>query len=104
MMFEVSDGDAREAALRRAIEDDCDKGWVDTFGGMNPFSTLAWASFAKTHEEHKANLAKNEVPCLVVAGRADPFVPFRQSEKLAENTGRTTFESHEYGHILGPAA
>lgn len=102
-MFEVSDGDPREAILRKGIEDDFDNGWVDTFGAANPFSMLAWASFAKCHEEHKVRLKENKVPCLVVAGRADPFVPFCQSEKLVANTGQTTFEAHEHGHILGPA-
>jgi len=103
VMFEVSDGSSRESVLRRAIEDDCDQGWVDVYGGMNPFSTLAWASFAKNHhEEHKAQLKQNEVPALIVAGRKDPFVPYQQSEMLAANTGRAVLESHEYGHILGP--
>ncbi|CAK0802641.1 unnamed protein product, partial [Prorocentrum cordatum] len=58
-MFEIPDGDPREAMLREAIEDDHDNGWVDTFGGMNPFSILAWASFAKTHGEHTAKLKEN---------------------------------------------
>jgi pimeloyl-ACP methyl ester carboxylesterase len=102
-MFEICDGDPREATLREAIEDDHDNGWVDKFGGMNPFSILAWASFAKTHEEHTARLKENTVPCLIIAGKSDPFVPFCQSEKLAANTGSSTFEPHEHGHILGPA-
>jgi len=103
-MWEVSEGDAREAILMKAIEDDVDQGWVDTFGGMNPFSVLAWASFAKTHEEHKAKLKENEVPCLVVAGRSDPLVAYEQGELLAANTGSAILESHEHGHILGPAS
>lgn len=103
-LFEVSEGDPREAILRKAIEDDHDNGWVDTFGGMNPFSVLAWASFAKTHEEHTAKLKENKVPCLVVAGRSDPVVAYCQTEKLAANTGSALLEAHEHGHILGPAA
>jgi len=101
-MFEVSDGSPRESILKKAIEDDCDKGWVDIFGGMNPFSTLAWASFAKSQEEHHAKLKENKVPCLIVAGRNDPVVPYQQSEMLAANTGAAILESHEHGHILGP--
>ncbi|CAJ1341668.1 unnamed protein product [Effrenium voratum] len=102
-LFEVSEGDPREDILRKAIVDDCEKGWVDVFGGMNPFSTLAWAGFAKTHEEHKARLRENKVPCLVVAGKSDPLIPFRDVEKLAANTGSAAFLAHENGHILGPA-
>lgn len=102
--FEVSEGDPREAVLRKAIEDDHENGWVDTFGGMNPFSMLAWASSAKAHEEHRARLRENRVPCLVVAGKSDPVVPYQQSEKLAANTGSARLEPHEHGHILGPAA
>eukprot|EP00420_Gonyaulax_spinifera_P036538 CAMPEP_0197873172 /NCGR_PEP_ID=MMETSP1439-20131203/3049_1 /TAXON_ID=66791 /ORGANISM="Gonyaulax spinifera, Strain CCMP409" /LENGTH=326 /DNA_ID=CAMNT_0043492209 /DNA_START=77 /DNA_END=1057 /DNA_ORIENTATION=+ len=102
-LLEVSEGDPREAVIRKAIEDNHDNGWVDKFGGTNPFSMLAWASTAKTEEEHKAKLKENKVPCLVIAGKKDPVVPYKQTEKLAANTGSTTFESHEYGHIMGPA-
>lgn len=102
VMFEVSDGENREAVLRKAIEDDYDNGWIDTFGGMNPFSVLAWASFASTIEEHHRRLKENRVPCLVVAGKNDPFVPYQQSEMLAANTGSALLESHQHGHILGP--
>merc|ERR1712137_694520 len=102
-MFEASGDDAREAVLRKAIEDDYDNGWIDVYGGMNPFSLLAWASFAKTHAEHRAQLRENKVPCLIVAGRNDPVVPYQQSVMLAENTGSAILESHEHGHILGPA-
>lgn len=103
-MFEVFDDDPREAVLKRAIEDDHDNGWIDTFGGMNPFAMLAWASWAKTHDEHRAHLKENFVPCLVVAGRSDTFVAYQQSEMLAANCGAVTFETHDHGHILGPAA
>ena len=44
----------------------------------------------------------NEVPCLIVAGKKDPLVPYRQGELLAEHTGSSSFLSHEHGHILGP--
>jgi len=71
---------------------------------MNPFATLAWASTAKFHEEHISMLQENKVPCLVVAGKRDPLVPHTQSEMLAAKTGSAVFESHEYGHILGPAS
>lgn len=103
-MFEVSEGDQWQAILRRAIEDDYDNGWMDIYGGMNPFSTLAWASFAKSHAEHIAMLKGNKVPCLVVGGKSDPIIPHAQSEMLAANTGEAILESHVYGHLLGPAS
>lgn len=103
-MWEVAEGDPWQAILTKAIEDDYDKGWMDIYGGMNPFSTLAWASFAKSHELHISSLEQNKVPCLLVAGRKDPLVPYAQSEMLAEKTGRAILESHEFGHILGPAS
>eukprot|EP00438_Fugacium_kawagutii_P002163 Skav228797 [mRNA] locus=scaffold359:58871:59602:+ [translate_table: standard] len=103
-MFEVEEGDVWQAVLTKAIEDDYDKGWVDIYGGMNPFSTLAWASAAKSHEQHISMLEANKVPCLIVAGKKDPLVPYMQSEMLAAKTGRSTFESHDHGHILGPAS
>eukprot|EP00438_Fugacium_kawagutii_P020701 Skav225257 [mRNA] locus=scaffold4099:14347:14616:+ [translate_table: standard] len=71
---------------------------------MNPFSTLAWASAAKSHEQHVAMLEANKVPCLIVAGKKDPLVPYIQSEMLAEKTGRSTVKTHDHGHILGPAS
>lgn len=43
------------------------------------------------------------MPCLVVAGKSDPLIPFRDVEKLAANTGSAAFLAHENGHILGPA-
>ena len=103
-MWEVAEGDPWQAILTKAIEDDYDKGWMDIYGGMNPFSTLAWASFAKSHEQHISSLEQNKVPCLVVAGRKDPLVPYAQSEMLAAKTGRAVLESHDFGHILGPAS
>ena len=103
-MWEVEEGDAWQAILTKAIEDDYDKGWMDIYGGMNPFSTLAWASTAKSHEQHLLMLEENVVPCLIVAGKKDPLVPYKQSEMLAAKTGRATMESHEHGHILGPAS
>jgi len=102
-LFEVLDGDPREAIIRKGIEDDFDNGWMDTFGGMNPFSTLAWASWAKTHEEHRAQLRANTVPCLIVHGKNDPIQHYSQGEKLAANIGKAMLELHEHGHILGPA-
>eukprot|EP00929_Paragymnodinium_shiwhaense_P007805 TRINITY_DN111704_c0_g1_i1.p1 TRINITY_DN111704_c0_g1~~TRINITY_DN111704_c0_g1_i1.p1 ORF type:complete len:327 (+),score=74.36 TRINITY_DN111704_c0_g1_i1:90-1070(+) len=102
-MFEVSEGDPWEDVLKKGIEDDYDNGWVDIFGGMNPYSTLAWASSAKHHKEHHDKLRRNTVPCLIMAGKKDPTVPYAQSEKLAANTGSSTFHSHDHGHILGPA-
>ena len=103
-MFEVEEGDPWQAVLTKGIEDDHEKGWMDIYGGMNPFSTLAWASTAKSHDQHLSMLEENQVPCLVVAGKKDPLVPYAQSEMLAAKTGRATLESHEYGHILGPAS
>ena len=101
-MYEIAEGEAWQAILQKAIEDDYEKGWMDIYGGMNPFSTLAWASSAKWHEEHVHMLEQNKVPCLVVAGKSDPLVPYAQSKMLAEKTGSAILESHEYGHILGP--
>ena len=101
-MYEIADGEAWQAILQKAIGDDYEKGWMDIYGGMNPFSTLAWASSAKWHEEHVGMLEQNKVPCLVVAGKSDPLVPYAQSKMLAEKTGSAILESHDYGHILGP--
>ena len=101
-MFEVSESDPWRETLRRGIEEDAERGWVDVYGGLNPFAMLAWAGFARTHEGHVERLRQNEVPCLVVAGKQDPLVPYRQGERLAEHTGRCTFLSHDHGHILGP--
>lgn len=101
-MYEIAEGEAWQAILQNAIGDDYEKGWMDIYGGMNPFSTLAWASSAKWHEEHVGMLEQNKVPCLVVAGKSDPLVPYAQSKMLAEKTGSAILESHDYGHILGP--
>jgi len=103
-VFEASEGDPREAVFKKATEDDYDSGWVNKFGPMNPYTLLAWASFQKTHAEHVAKLKENKVPCLVVAGKRDPFVPYQQSEKVAANTGAATLKLHEHGHMLGPAS
>jgi len=101
-MWEVSEGDPWEAVLRKGIEDDCDNGWMDSFGGMNPYSILAWASFTKFHDQHLEELRSNKVPCLVVVGKKDPIVPHQQSEMLAANTGAAELMTHDYGHLLGP--
>ena len=99
-MWEVAEGDAWQAILTKAIEDDYDKGSMDIYGGMNPFSTLAWASTAKSHEQHFLMLEENVVPCLIVAGKKDPLVPYKQSEMLAAKTGRAILESHVISSVL----
>merc|ERR1712032_189724 len=79
--------------------------WVDIYGGMNPFSVLAWASFAKTSvEHHHPKLRANTVPCLVVAGESDPIVAFDQSTQLynhmkegAEERGLKEADARELG-------
>lgn len=101
--FEIDDNE-RETIMKKCIEDDVENGWIDTTGGMNPYSILAWAHWAKNHEEHKAQLKDNQVPCLVVAGRKDPIISYQQSEMLAANCGCATLHMHDHGHILGPAS
>jgi len=42
-MYEIADGEPWEALLKKGMEDDVDNGWIDAYGGMNPYSILAWA-------------------------------------------------------------
>merc|ERR1712083_407158 len=102
IMWEVEEGDEWDATLKKGHEDDFDKGWISVGGATPTFSTLAYAGWAKTHEEHKAMLKENKVPCMVLAGRNDPIVPYRQTGMLAANTGNSLLETHEHGHMLGP--
>merc|ERR1712032_237760 len=106
-MWEVTKGrgDPWEGRLKQMIEDDHKNKWVDIYGGMNPFSVLAWASFAKTSvEHHHPKLRASTVPCLVVAGESDPIVAFDQSIKLynhmkegAEERGLKEADARELG-------
>merc|ERR1711862_713662 len=96
LLFEVGDDDEDEAVLKKAIEDDVDSGWVDTFGGMSPYSTLAWAHWTKSYDEHVAALKANKVQCMIVYGENDPVVNPEQSKQLAAVCGSSHVASHPY--------
>jgi len=86
-MWEVTKGrgDPWEVKLRQAIEEDHKHKWLDIYGGMNPFATLAWASIAKAGGKHQEALKNSSVPCLIIGGQNDPFVAFAQTQKLYDH-------------------
>jgi len=93
-MWEVTRGrgDPWEGKLRQAIKEDHKHGWLDAFGGMNPFSTLAWASIVKGGGTHQEAMKNCLVPCLIIGGQSDPINAFAGTQKFYDHMKQAAAE------------
>ena len=85
---------ARDRPLRALI-------LQSTFTSLDSFTSRYWApSFLlRDHFDNLSSVRRFLGPVLVIHGREDSFIPWRQGQQLASASPRSTFRLYECGHV-----
>lgn len=84
---------ARDRPLRALILE-------STFPSLNLFATRHWAPpfLLRDHLDNLTTLKHFVGPVLVIHGREDQLIPWKQGRRLAEAAAHSTFKLYECGH------